>query len=128
MQSPGGFDKDVNWNWQRDEFLRGGYAWVGVSAQREGVDGSPTEPEPGGFRDLLRWDPERYGSLGIPSEDLAYDIFTQIGHAVGPERAMNFVDPLGGLVVREVLPIGDTFRRRAFGNLLQRRSAVGAGV
>ena len=109
MQSSAGFDKDVNWNWQRDEFLRGGYVWVGVSAQREGVNGSPTEPKPGGFQDLLRWDPERYGSLAIPSESLAYDIFTQVGQVVGPERAENMVDPLGGLEVREVLPIGDTF-------------------
>ncbi len=109
MQSSAGFDKDVNWNWQRDEFLRGGYVWVGVSAQREGVDGSPTEPVPGGFQDLVRWDRERYGSLGIPSEDLAYDIFTQVGQAVSSGRSTDFVDPLAGLDVREVLPMGDTF-------------------
>ncbi len=109
MQSSAGFDKDVNWNWQRDEFLRGGYVWVGVSAQREGVDGSPTDPVQGGFQDLVRWDTERYGSLGIPSEDLAYDIFTQVGEAVGSGRSTDFVDPLAGLEVREVLPIGDTF-------------------
>ncbi len=108
MQSSAGFDKDVNWNWQSPEFIRGGYAWVGVSAQRQGVDGSPPSDK-NLFKDLVRWDPARYGSLHIPSEGLAYDIFSQVGRVVGPNRPKSPVDAMDGLAVRKVLPIGDTF-------------------
>jgi hypothetical protein len=108
MQSSAGFDKDVNWNWQSPEFMRGGYAWVGVSAQREGVDGSPPSSK-NLFKDLVRWDPARYGSLHIPSEGLSYDIFSQVGRVVGPNRPKAPVDAMSGLVVQKVLPIGDTF-------------------
>ncbi|HLG87966.1 MAG TPA: alpha/beta hydrolase domain-containing protein [Alphaproteobacteria bacterium] len=108
MQSSAGFDKDVNWNWQKAEFLRDGYVWIGVSAQREGVDGSP--PKPGSpFVDLVRWDPERYGSLHIPSESLSYDIYAQVAKAVASPQARTGVDPLDGLAVKKVLAIGDTF-------------------
>ena len=108
MQATAGFDKDVNWNWQDAEFLRDGYAWVGVSAQRQGVDGSPPSPK-NIFMDLTRWDPARYGSLHIPSEELSYDIYSQVGRAVGAVRPRGPVDPMGGLKVEKVLAIGDTF-------------------
>jgi hypothetical protein len=108
MQSSAGFDKDVNWNWQSSEFMRGGYAWVGVSAQRQGVDGSPPSAK-NIFKDLVRWDPVRYGSLHIPSEGLSYDIFSQVGRVVGPDRPKAPVDAMSGLAVKKVLPIGDTF-------------------
>jgi hypothetical protein len=108
MQSSAGFDKDVNWNWQSPEFIRGGYAWVGVSAQRQGVDGSPPSAT-NRFKDLVRWDPARYGSLHIPSEGAGYDIFSQVGRVVGAGRPKAPVDPMGGLAVQKVLPIGDTF-------------------
>ena len=108
MQSSAGFDKDVNWNWQSPEFLRDGYAWVGVSAQRQGVDGSSPSAT-NRFKDLVRWDPARYGSLHIPSEGAGYDIFSQVGRVVGPNRPKSPADPMGGLAVQKVLPIGDTF-------------------
>jgi hypothetical protein len=108
MQSSAGFDKDVNWNWQNQEFIRSGNAWVGVSAQRQGVDGSPPSST-NRFKDLVRWDGARYGSLHIPSEGLSYDIFSQVGRVVGPNRPKAPVDAMGGLAVQKVLPIGDTF-------------------
>ncbi len=108
MQATAGFDKDVNWNWQSPEFLREGYAWVGVSAQRQGVDGSPPSAK-NMFKDLVRWDPTRYGSLHIPTESLAYDILSQVGKVVGPKRPKMSVDPMSGLAVQKVIPIGDTF-------------------
>ena len=108
MQSSAGFDKDVNWNWQKAEFLRDGYVWIGVSAQREGVDGSPTKAG-SPFADLVRWDPERYGSLHIPSESLSYDIYAQIAKAIASPKARSGVDSLDGLTVKQVLAIGDTF-------------------
>jgi hypothetical protein len=79
-----------------------GYAWVGVTAQKAGVDGFPFGTPMG----LAAWDPERYGSLSIPDDDLSYDIFTQTGRAVGPERVHEGVDPLDGYDVRTVLATG----------------------
>ena len=109
FQASAGFDKDVNWMWQKGEITRAGYAWVGVSAQRESVNGTPQAPAGTAFKDLLRWDSARYGSLDIPSEDVAFDIFAQVGKIVGASRAKMAPDPLGGLKVEKVIAVGDTF-------------------
>jgi hypothetical protein len=109
FQASAGFDKDVNWMWQSGEIIRSGYAWVGVSAQRESVNGTPAAPPGMRFKDLARWDAVRYGSLDIPSEDLAYDIFSQVGKVVGAKRPTAPIDVMAGLKVEKVIPIGDTF-------------------
>jgi hypothetical protein len=75
------------------EVLEGGYAFVAASVQRVGVHGFAMNPQ-----GLAAWDPERYGALSIPSDAGAYDIFTQIGRAVGMNRERVAIDPLGGLV------------------------------
>lgn len=54
------------------EYLRG-YTWVGVSAQKVGVDGNPG-PRAAGLR---QWDPDRYGSLVHPGDAYCYDIYTR---------------------------------------------------
>ena len=82
------------------EIIGGGYAFVGVTTQRVGVHGLP--PTPQGLAD---WDPGRYGSLSITSDDYSYDIFTQAARAVRPDRDRT-VDPLGGLDVRTVIAMG----------------------
>ena len=84
-----------------DEYLRG-YAWVGVSAQSIGVNGVPG-PDGAG---LKQWDPERYGSLNHPGDNYSYDIFTQAGRAVGPDRPKSATDPMGGLDVQRVVAAG----------------------
>jgi hypothetical protein len=77
--------------------MRSGYAWVGVSAQRVGVN------------QLRGWSPTRYGSLDVTggatltADELSYDIFAQAAAAV---RAPTGVAPLGELEVDEVLAIG----------------------
>lgn len=63
------------------EFMRG-YAWVGVSAQKIGIDGFDA-PNPQG---LKTWDRERYGSLVHPGDDYSFDIFIQAGRIAGPHR------------------------------------------
>ena len=75
------------------ELLEGGYAFAGVTTQRVGVHGLPAAPQ-----GLQAWDPERYGSLSIASDDDSFDIFTQAARAVGPDRDRT-TDPLGGLDV-----------------------------
>jgi hypothetical protein len=87
------------------EVLEGGYAFVAVSAQRAGVHGVPENPQ-----GLLAWDPERYGSLSIASDDDSYDIFSQAARCVAPGRlgagAIDGPDPLGGLEVRRLVAQG----------------------
>jgi hypothetical protein len=83
------------------EILEGGYAYVGASVQRAGVHGFPANPQ-----GLAAWDAQRYGELSIPSDEGSYDIFAQVGRAVGAKRDRAGVDPLGGLDVKKVIAIG----------------------
>jgi len=83
-----------------NEYLRG-YAWVGVSAQKVGIDGFPG-PDAAG---LKQWDSERYGSLTHPGDDYSFDIFAQAGKAVGPKRAGK-VDPMAKLPVKRLIAAG----------------------
>jgi hypothetical protein len=70
----GGLDLDPVWAQSHVEMMRAGSAWVGVSAQRAGVNGPPLIP---GFSlPLELWDADRYGTLDISDDDLSYGIFT----------------------------------------------------
>ena len=80
--------------------LGSGSAFVAVSVQRVGVHGFPENP-----MGLIAWDPERYGSLSIPSDDYSFDIFTQTARALRPGGAGG-VDPMGGLEVRRIIAQG----------------------
>ena len=88
-------------NGESPEILEGGYAFVGASVQRAGVHGFPNNPQ-----GLAAWDPQRYGELSITSDEASYDIFAQIGRAVGANRNRSGLDPLGGLDVKKVIAIG----------------------
>jgi hypothetical protein len=96
-----GNDIDAFWLEEHDHYIRRGYAWVGVSAQRAGVQGPVTG--------LKFWSPSRYGTLDvteggkIPDDALSYDIFSQAAQAV---RSPVGVDPMGGLNVERVFAIG----------------------
>ena len=70
----GGIDLDPVWGQASAEIIRGGNAWVGVSAQRAGVNGPPFVP--GFSQPLTVWDPARYGTLAIPDDHASYGIFT----------------------------------------------------
>ncbi len=84
------------------EILEGGYAFAGVTTQRVGVHGLPTMQQ-----GLRTWDPDRYGTLSIASDDDSFDIFTQAARAVGPDRDRT-TDPLGGLDVERVVAMGSS--------------------
>lgn len=96
----GQLDLSPDYWFERDELLRRGYAWVGVSAQAVGVDGGLGE-----IKGLKGWDPARYGSLVHPGDAFAYDIFSQAGQAL---RTPDGPDPLGGLPVRTLLADGES--------------------
>jgi hypothetical protein len=89
-------DGDPEWAVSHDRLLiPRGYAWVGVSAQRAGVEGhSPIAQK--------NWDPVRYALLKHPGDLFAYDMFSQVGKAllVGARK------PLGGQRAQVVIGTG----------------------
>jgi Alpha/beta hydrolase domain len=84
----GGVDADPEWSTTHEEILRRGDAWVGVSAQRIGVEGGPVLVRvdvPGSEvagQGLKAIDPARYGSLEQPGDGFAFDMYTQVARAV----------------------------------------------
>ncbi|MBI2710366.1 MAG: hypothetical protein HYX34_11830 [Actinobacteria bacterium] len=106
-----GFDAPAEYVYLRDEILRRGYAWVGVSAQLIGVEGGPTAvsvpggAESGAGKGLRRLDPARYGKLRHPGDAFSYDIFTQVARAL---RQPGGVDALGGLTAERLLAVGES--------------------
>ncbi len=106
----GGLDADPDFAYTADELVRGGYAWVGVSAQRIGIEGGEVavvvEAGEGlAGQGLRRLDPERYGDLHHPGDAYAYDIYTQVARAL---RAPGDTDPLGGLRPERLLAVGES--------------------
>lgn len=108
-----GQDIDFVFGATRELLLREGYAWVGVSAQRAGL------------QTLQQWNPGRYGALGVAASNidpangaeidparfpsvggdvLAWDVFSQVGASIA-----SGVSPiLGGLRAREVIAAGES--------------------
>jgi hypothetical protein len=81
------FEADLEWAYMHEEIVRGRHAYVAVSAQFIGVHGGE------GVLSFARWfpglrgsDPKRYGTLTIPGDQYSFDIFRQIGMALGPPR------------------------------------------
>jgi hypothetical protein len=95
----GGLDAAPDWDYAHRHLIREGFAWVGVSAQRAGIEG-------GGFAamsfPLKTIDAKRYGSLEHPGDAFSFDIFSQAGRALRDGRL------LGGLEPRRVLAIGES--------------------
>ncbi|MFN8112827.1 MAG: alpha/beta hydrolase domain-containing protein [Solirubrobacterales bacterium] len=87
------FDLEANWYGDPDYLLKNGYAYVGVSAQRVGVNW------------LRNWDASRYGDLDVSARDgstetitndaLSYDIYSAAIKAL--LDGGNGPDPLGSL-------------------------------
>jgi hypothetical protein len=105
----GGVDASPDYSYMSEELLRGGYAWVGVSAQRIGIEGGPVAVSaPGGEglagQGLRALDPERYGELHHPGDAFSYDIYTQVARALRDPEG----DALGGLEVARVLAVGES--------------------
>lgn len=68
------FDIESTWAAANDVLMGRGFIYVGVSAQKQGVDGAPTS--------LYFWDPVRYADLMHPGDDYSFDIFAQAAQAV----------------------------------------------
>ncbi len=99
----GGLDSAPGWINAHTEFMREGYAWVGVTAQKEGIDGGG----PIGMVDLplKKFDLNRYGVLQHPGNQYSYDIFTQAARLL---RQHNGADPLAGLTIKKMIASGES--------------------
>jgi Alpha/beta hydrolase domain len=106
----GGVDADAEFSFGHAELLRSGFAYVGVSAQAQGVVGGGLSlaPTPDAVP-LVKWDPARYGSLKHPGDSYSYDIFTQAAEVV---RHPGSVKVLGNLTPARL--IGDGESQSAF--------------
>jgi hypothetical protein len=101
-----GVDGDPGFGLTHPELLRHGSAYVGVSAQRAGVEGGGVLPIPGvEVQALKKWDPPRYGDLSHPGDPHSYDIFSQAAQAI---RRPGEVDALDGLTARHVIAMGES--------------------
>jgi Alpha/beta hydrolase domain len=98
----GGLDAGANWTLSHVEQIREGMAWVGVTAQRVGIEGGSNPLT--ASQALRNADPVRYGSLSIPSDKFSYDIFSQAGQAV--RKSATTV--LGGLQPKHVIGVGES--------------------
>jgi hypothetical protein len=98
-----GFDAAPDWLLGHTELIREGYAWVGVSAQKVGIEGGTGLINlPFGLKQI---NPARYGSLVHPGDSFSYDMFSQAGQAA---RQTSGVAPLGGLVPKRVIAAGES--------------------
>jgi len=97
-----GFETPPSWGTGHLEMRRSGSAWVGVSAQLVGIEGSPRGLLP---LYLKAVNPARYGSLSHPGDSFSYDIFSQIAQAI---RNPSEIDPLAGLVAERLIAYGES--------------------
>jgi hypothetical protein len=97
-----GLDSNPDFASLREEIVRRGDAWVGVSAQRIGVLGGPVLVSVGDVpgaagvagKGLKGIDPLRYGSLAHPGDGFAFDMYTQVARAVRAGMGMGGLEPV----------------------------------
>jgi len=90
-----GYDIEAHWAASRVHFMREGYAWVGVDAQKGGITNSTTG--------LKVWSPTRYSPLNISDDKYSYDIFSQAAQAIKSPGGKNV---MGGFTVKRVIAAG----------------------
>ncbi len=99
----GNTDAAPDWSYLHREIVRRGGAWVGVSAQKVGIEGGGTSFMPDAS--LKRLAPDRYGSLAHPGDAFSYDMFTQAGRCLAANDGRG---PLGPLGPRRLVAIGES--------------------
>ncbi len=96
-----GMDAGPDWGFFHRYIAAAGHAWVGVTAQKVGIDG-------GGFVEGLHLKllaPDRYADLQHPGDAWSFDMFTQVGTLL---RESGTGGPLGGLVATQLLAVGES--------------------
>jgi hypothetical protein len=104
------YEVDHYWLESNEHLMREGFTWVGISAQRAGIQPLPPPANPlTSINTLKVWNPSRYGSLDVTvggtvvDDSLSYDIFSQ---AVQSLRSPAGLDPLGPLDPDVVIAVG----------------------
>jgi Alpha/beta hydrolase domain len=105
----GGLDAAPDWGLGHAELLRGGFVWVGVSAQQTGI------------KNLQSSHPDRYGTLDHPGDAYSYDIYSQAAQALRRPSGTNL---LGGrkYTVKRLIADGESqsaFRMVTYINAIQ---------
>jgi hypothetical protein len=117
----GGLDAAPDWIFAHTHIMREGFVWVGVSAQRVGIEGG------GGLGlnlALKVLNPARYGVLVHPGDTFSYDMYSQVAQAL---RASEGVRPLGPLTAERVIAIGESqsaFRLTTYVNAIHPLAGV----
>lgn len=104
-------DAEIDGIYMAEEWLAKGYAWVGVSAQKAGLDG------------IKKAHPGRYDSLNIGNDALSYDIFSDVARALRSGDATL----LGGLKPKRLLATGQSqsaLRLTTYVNALARQERL----
>jgi hypothetical protein len=96
----GGLDAAPDWLFLHRHLIRERAAWVGVSAQRAGIDGGGLVPG----MPLKQVDAARYGSLEHPGDAFAFDIYTSVGRMLRTTGS----GPLGPLQPQRLIAIGES--------------------
>jgi Alpha/beta hydrolase domain len=97
----GGIDIGPEWMFFHRYLVAAGHVWVGVTAQKAGIDG-------GGIVEGLHLkvlDPQRYDSLRHPGDAWSFDIFSQVGSLL---RSAEDDSPLGSLVAARLVAAGES--------------------
>ncbi len=97
----GGVDAGPDWMFLHRHLMARGHAWVGVTAQKAGIDGGGLVE---GFH-LKVLAPDRYDELVHPGDRWSFDIFTQVGELL---RSPEGESPLGGLVPSSLIAAGES--------------------
>jgi hypothetical protein len=98
-----GTDLAPDWDAMHREIVRDGFAYVGVSVQKVGIEGGPSLAP--NTMPIKKADSARYGRLSHPGDAFAYDIYSQAGRAV---RGAAGGEVLGPLVAKRLLATGDS--------------------
>lgn len=85
-----GYVLDIDWANSREEFIRQGYAYVGLTNQKTGLEGSKEK------------NPSRYAQGNLPNDDISYDILSQTAKAIRDQYGVL----LGGLVPNKIFATG----------------------
>jgi hypothetical protein len=96
-----GIDAAPDWGFFHRSATAAGHAFVGVSAQKAGIDG-------GGIAEgihLKVLDPGRYEALEHPGDAWSFDIFTQVGKLL---RLPAVESPLRGLTAQRLIAAGES--------------------
>jgi hypothetical protein len=100
MNVSGGLDAAPDLLFLRRHLMRRGSAWVGVSAQKAGIDGGGLVPG----MPLKQANAARYGSLVHPGDAFAFDVYGQVGRALRAPGS----GPLGPLATQRLIAIGES--------------------